>query len=364
MTPVTSSARTLLGYLGAWLVVGAAMAGLLVLTGTASWASALAFALPVSVVYGLVAASAYYVCRSMPMPSRRLGQTVVVFGGASLACGLLWNALCHAWNQMAAALAAILGLGPRASSELLVISEQMAILLFVSGSSLYLLSLLAHDLLIALADVRQAQASAAEAQVQARNAELQVLRSQINPHFLFNSLNSISALTSIDATAARAMTLELAQFFRMTLALSEQGHIALSEEIALCEHYLAIEKLRFGAKLQTDLQISDPARAALIPPMLLQPCVENAIKHGIRDLTEGGTITICATTRDAWLHISILNPVDATPGSSTGNGTGLNNIRRRLESLYGHQARVSVTRSADTFALQLTLPLRILEQPA
>ena len=357
MTPVTSHVRSLMVYLMAWLLAGVLMAAFLVGTHDAYWWAALAFALPVCIAYGFVAASAYYVCRSLPVQQRRSVQTAVVFGTASLLSGGLWTLLCQAWNKLGDLLAVALGFDPNVGGELITISQEMTIMLLLLASALYLISLLMHDVLMVADKLRLAQTHEAESRVLARDAELQVLRTQINPHFLFNSLNSISALTSIDAAAARHMTLELAAFFRQTLVLSEKEKIPLTDEIALCEHFLAIEKVRFGAKLLSEIEVSDAAQNVLLPPMLLQPCVENAVKHGIRNMSEGGCVTLRAWVRERWLYVVIENPVDPNQPSGESTGMGLRNIQRRLATLYGDRARVLWTRVAEKFTVEIVIPV-------
>jgi LytS/YehU family sensor histidine kinase len=184
-----------------------------------------------------------------------------------------------------------------------------------------------------------------------------MLRTQINPHFLFNSLNSISALTGFDPSAAREMTVDLAQFFRRTLALAERERITLGEEVVLCEHFLAIEKRRFGAKLNAELRVSPAAAECLLPPMTLQPLLENAIKHGIRQVDGGGTIAVDALVRDGWLHLAVVNPVAREDVPASGHGVGLKNIRERLAVLYGARARIGWQRSETQFAIEINLPI-------
>jgi LytS/YehU family sensor histidine kinase len=152
------------------------------------------------------------------------------------------------------------------------------------------------------------------------------------------------------------MTVDLAQFFRRTLALAERERITLGEEVALSEHFLAIEKRRFGAKLAAELRVSPEAAECLLPPMTLQPLLENAIKHGIRQVDGGGTIAVDALVRDGWLHVAVTNPVprDGTPAS--GHGVGLKNIRERLAVLYGPRARIAWQRSQTQFAIEINLP--------
>lgn len=349
MHPILSDVRKLLWYMAAWLLIGVFIGAVLVTADLARWANALFFSVPVSLVYGFVASSAYYVCRSLPIARRHLLLVVAVFGAASIVSGFVWLALCQAWN--------LIGRTVGEDWTSIFISQHLAVALFVAGFVFYLLSILAHDVLIVIENVRVAERREAESRMLARDAELQVLRSQINPHFLFNSLNSISALTTFDGQAARAMTIELAQFFRQTLALSEKTRIPLADEISLCESFLAIEKIRFGNKLETEIHVADNALHAFIPPMILQPLVENAIKHGIRDLVDGGVIRITGFVRDQWLHVSIENPVDANPSAIAGNGLGLRNLQQRFATTYGAKARVAWTTSNGEFLVEMAMPL-------
>jgi LytS/YehU family sensor histidine kinase len=314
----------------------------------ADWWRALLFAVPPCLAYGFVALSAYYVCRAQPLAQRSLAKVVGVFAAASLlsACG--WLLLAAAWNALGTAFGRDEGW--------IALTPNVRIMLFAAGAGLYLMSLLAHDVLIAVENMQQAAAREAESRVLAREAELQALRAQINPHFLFNSLNSISALTSFDPAEARAMTIDLAQFFRQTLALSEREEISLVEELELCRHYLGIEQRRFGDKLAVDMRIDASARDCTLPPMLLQPMLENALKHGIRHLDERGIVVVEALAHSGWLHLAVRNPVAEDAPPSEGTGTGLRNIRERLGVLYGDRARMQWRREAGQFAVELAVP--------
>lgn len=348
MHPIFSDNRRLLWYVVAWLSVGLFIAALLTLTGLAAWERAVVFAVPVALVFGFESLSAYYLCRTLPYAQRRWPTAIAAFGGASLLSGLYLLAACYLWNN--------LGRSFVEEQGFIALPPHLAVMLFAVGVVFYLVSIFAHDVLIAFESVREAAQREAESRVLARDAELQLLRAQINPHFLFNSLNSISALTSIDAKAAREMTIALAQFFRQTLALSEMEKIPLADEIALCENFLAIEKNRFGKKLGSVIRADDNARACLIPPMALQPLVENAIKHGIRNLDDSGIIVVDAVERDGWLHVSIANPVGECSVCGEGNGLGLRNIRERFAVLYGERARITWKRDEEQFVVEMTLP--------
>jgi two-component system, LytTR family, sensor histidine kinase AlgZ len=349
MHPFLADPRKLLWYELAWISGAAGFAALLRLDDQATWAGALGFAVPLSVVWSFDALSAYYLCRSQPYAQRRWPVTLGLFFGASLLSALVWLGAGETWNALGGELVR--------GQPFVVMTSAGWVIFFAAGFAMYLLSLLAHDVLVAFETVQEAARREAESRVLARDAELQMLRTQINPHFLFNSLNSISALTGFDPAAAREMTVDLAQFFRRTLALAERERIPLGEEVALSEHFLAIEKRRFGAKLKADLRIAPEAAQCQLPPMTLQPLLENAIKHGIRQVDGGGTIEVEALVRDGWLHICVLNPVCNDGPPASGHGVGLKNIRERLAVLYGARARIAWQRTATQFAIEINLPV-------
>jgi len=352
MHPLLADFRRLQAYLAAWLVVAAAIAALLHLTGRGGWAGAFLFSAPICLLYGFDALSAYWVCRTQPMVRRRVGSLLGVFGGTALLSGLAWLGVGVAWDALARL---VFG------RALVTLEPAGWILWFAGGTLMYLLSLLAHDVLLAVEQAQEAAAREAASRVLAREAELQVLRTQIDPHFLFNSLNSISALTTIDPAAAREMTVDLAQFFRRTLALADRERIALADEVSLCRHFLAIEQRRFGRKLRAELRIAPDAEPCLLPPMTLQPLLENAIKHGIRHLEEGGLITVDATRAAGALRLVVANPVpaEALPPARAGahdRGVGLANLRERLAALYGARGRVEWRAAGGRFEIALELP--------
>jgi len=228
--------------------------------------------------------------------------------------------------------------------------------LFVTGVLLYVLSVAFHYMLLAEQASREAQERALEARVLARDAELKALRAQVNPHFLFNCLHSISALTSVDAGKAREMCILLADFLRTTLRVGGQPAITLEEELALIRGYLAIEKVRFGARVTMEEQIEKDALGLLLPPLLLQPLVENAIRHGIANLPEGGVIGVNVRRNTSSVSIVVENSFDPDTPSKLKTGLGLDNVRRRLHARYGDDASVSYGANGNVFSVKLRLP--------
>lgn len=348
MHPILSRPRRLLWYVLAWIIPGILLAWALVTAHSVAWNSALFFALPAVHVYGFILTSSYYVCLSLPIRQRTAVRVIAVFGSASLLSSLLWVMLCVFWSKIIGDVA-----GHPGSA---LIDRQLIILLFVAAVLLYLVSLLAHDVFIAFDNIRSAERQQIASQLQAREAELQMLRSQINPHFLFNSLNSISALTSINAAAARDMAIELGSFYRKTLALSEKTQISLGEEVELCQYFLAIEKIRFGEKLQVSWAIDPATLTAQVPAMFMQPLIENAIKHGIYNFSDGGVVQIKSVIENCWLHIAISNPVDTESPNAIGTATGLKNFKARIHTLYQERARISWYKAHNNFYLDIIFP--------
>jgi two-component system, LytTR family, sensor kinase len=190
----------------------------------------------------------------------------------------------------------------------------------------------------------------------AREAELFKLRQQLQPHFLFNSLNSINALIALRPQQAREMVLKLSDFLRGTLKREDQQWILLPEEMQYLQLYLDIEKVRFGHRLSTDINTDDNAATLKLPPMLLQPVVENAIKYGLYDTTDAITIAISAWQSDDTLYIEVRNPFDPTLQAPAGTGFGLASIQRRLYLLFGRQDLLETNANENIFTTLIKVP--------
>ncbi len=191
-----------------------------------------------------------------------------------------------------------------------------------------------------------------------KDAELLKLRQQLQPHFLFNSLNSISALAGTQPEKARHMIQQLSDFLRGTLKKEEHQQVSLQEEVHHLQLYLDIEKVRFGHRLQTSLEIDDQAAAMQVPVLLLQPVVENAIKFGLYDTTEEVLIRIKADgIKEDMLEILVENPYDpATTIAIQGTGFGLASIARRLYLLYARQDLIRTSKTDKLFTTYILIP--------
>lgn len=348
MHPLLTHWRGLATYLVAAMLAGLALAGLLAATDRAPLGWALAWALPLTVLLAFAALSLYYVCRAQAFGPGRWPGAIASRAAAMLLLAGAAVALAAGWNAT--------GLALGRDAGLVALPPIGWVMTFVACLGWFLLAMLAHDVLLAVEATQAATLRETEARLLARDMELQLLRLQIDPHFLFNSLNSISALTSFDPAAARQMAIALAHFFRQTLALAGQERIRLEDELGLIEHYLAIERQRLGDKLRSAVDAQPDTLAALLPPLTLQPLVENALKHGLRALCDGGLVQIQALVRDGWLHLAVRNPVPAEPTREPGLGHGLRHLRERLAAQYRDRARVSWGATSDGFAVEISIP--------
>jgi two-component system, LytTR family, sensor kinase len=196
-----------------------------------------------------------------------------------------------------------------------------------------------------------------DAEKLSRDAELYKLRQQLQPHFLFNSLNSISALIGSNPVQARSMIHQLSDFLRTTLRKEEEQWVKLEEELQSLELYLEIEKVRFGHRLSTSIEHDEQSGQLLIPPMLLQPVVENAIKFGLYDTTENVTIYISVKTENEMLKVKVQNPFDPETASPRhGTGFGLNSVKRRLYLLFARTDLVETSSRDHVFTTTINIP--------
>ncbi|MFN0158695.1 MAG: sensor histidine kinase [Bacteroidota bacterium] len=348
MHPILADAQNRLIYLVAWTIIGLLLAALLAIPGDLPLADAVVFSVPLALVYGFVCLSARYLCGAFPIERTHWLQLLTIHLIAAGLSSALWILFMTLWGNILAQVQMFSAL-----AELPAVTIRIW---FGSGMLLFLLAVAVHYLIAAFEASRDAERRSLELRILAQSAELRTLRTQIHPHFLFNSLNSISALTSSDPAGARAMTLRLAGFLRTTLSLGAKDAITLPEEISLVNEYLAIERVRFGSRLQVECSIEPEIMENKLPPLLLQPLIENAIKHGIAHLIEGGTITIRATGGVNRMKIAITNPLDADTGPMPGAGLGIRNVKERLERLYGNDARIDIARDANSFTVELIIP--------
>jgi two-component system sensor histidine kinase AlgZ len=348
MHPILSSPGRVAAYLVIWPPLGGLLAASLALQGVLSWPLAIAFGVPLSVGYAFLCLSAWYVSRGLPVDRVDAARIIVTGCAAAFVSSAVWLLAARGWLAVVGSF-----LRPEDIGNAF---RRSAPTLFAFGFLLYLLAIAVSYLAAVFEASRDAERRGLELQVQAREAELRALRAQLDPHFLFNSLQSISALTTVDPSAARRMCLLLADFLRDTLALGARERIPLASEVALATRFLAIEQVRFGDRLRVEVETVG-ADDCVMPPLLLQPLVENAVTHGVAHVLEGGVVRIRAECRAAMLAITVDNPCDADRPAGEGTGLGLRNVRARLRTLYGTDAYLSIEENGGRFRSRLELPL-------
>ena len=189
---------------------------------------------------------------------------------------------------------------------------------------------------------RQQEISNLKLEAAKQKAELSSLKSQMNPHFMFNSLNNIRALIDEDPKVAKKSINELSNLLRASLNTKKQNLISLADELKLVEDYLSLEKIRFEQRLKINFKVANQSLTFLVPPMLLQTLVENGIKHGISKLKAGGEITLTANIKNKILTIVIVNDGEYKPKIGESSGTGLNNSKKRIELLYSAKSSLTI----------------------
>jgi two-component system, LytTR family, sensor histidine kinase AlgZ len=347
MHPIFREPRHLAGYLAGWVVLAILLAAVLTQLGM-GWLEALVLLVPVFLVYAFVCLSALYVCRATPLRGSAILRVLASSALAAFVSGALLLGFARAWIV-------ILSSVPTFAAAVSRYDEQFPFL-FAVGVLLFLLSIAVHHAVIAIEAARQAEQERLQLEVLTKEAELRALRAQIDPHFLYNSLNSISALTTSDPVGARRMCTLLGDFLRSTVSVSDHHRIRLADELALADRFLDIEQVRFGSRLRVERHIDEAAAECRVPPLILQPLVENAVTHGIADLLEGGVIRMDVVRDEDRLSIAIENPRDQDAPSPKGVGVGLENVRRRLAAMFGASARLDTRSEPERFRVEIELP--------
>jgi hypothetical protein len=333
MHPILASARRVTIYAGVWAVIAAGLVYAMWQSAGFAWRDAARGLVPACAFEAFLCLTPWYLCRVRPMRQveRALPPALVaaaMAGGVFLAVARLAS--------------------PALAAQSLV--------LFALGALLYLLSTGVHYAVVATLEQREAEQRAEEARTLARESQLQALKFQLNPHFLFNSLHSIAALTTIDGQRAREMCVRLSEFLRAGLGLGDRESIPLREELSLARSYLAVERVRFGDRLRVEESIAAESEDCMVPALILQPLVENAVKHGVASLLEGGAIRLSARRNGAGVAIEIENEYekeDAPPGRG---GIGLAHVQRRLSVRYGGDASFDARAEAAVYRVSLRLP--------
>ncbi len=348
MHPVLARRVRLDLYLAAWIPVAVLLTAALAIPDRRPWWEAVALGLPLTLFAAFMSLAQWPLTRALPFDrSEPIRFIATHFVSLVVSVGV--------WLFAGAVESRVLEMLPwfgRALERYRLDAPTLSVI----GALLFIVVTMLHYLMITFEDARDAERSALEAQVQTRDAELRALRAQINPHFLFNGLNAVASLAGSDPQGARTMCVMLADFLRRSLALGGHRKIPLAQELDLAERYLNIERVRFGDRLRLEVELDPDAAHCVVPPLLLQPLVENAVTHGIAHSITGGVVRVAARRAAGRLEITIENPAESDRPSSRGSGTGLVNVRSRLASMHPGATRVECREADGRYRVDVSLP--------
>jgi sensor histidine kinase YesM len=345
--PITHSRRNLIIYGLFWVLV-AAMHGTFFYTFfdatiTLSVVDAALYAL----FYGLLGLGLWYAVRYSQMETHNIGSLLLNhLTAVSITLSLL---LLFGYFSMKSI--------PFINADYGEFFNRTLIWRIFTGIVEYVLLILVYYLIMYYANFIDKINKESELKTSVKVAELDALKSQINPHFLFNSLNSISALTVSESNKAREMIIKLSEFLRFSISEKPDSLRHFGDELENISRYLDIEMIRFGDKLEVKHDIAKKCHNSRVPSLILQPIIENAVKHGLSESLDKVEIKITADCFHGYLKIQVENDYDPVqPRRTNGSGIGLQNISQRMKLIYGRQDLVHVGSENNKFLVTLTFP--------
>ncbi len=349
MHPFFNSTNRILALTTVWLLLTVSICMLLSQVSAAPLIDCLVLFVPLYLLCVIFIIPNYYVCRGLP-----LGQTSwpVLIGSHLLMlfviltlwvlAGQLFTDLLEAFDRPLV-WSALFDSSLRINASIVVLQFEVLVLI--------------HYLYFALEKSREIEKAALQQKLLISQAELQALRATVHPHFLFNSLNTLANIALSAPEKAHRFCLLIAEFLRYSVAYSNKSAATLGDEVEHMQNYLGIERERFGERLQITFDIDDSLLSVDVPPLLLFPVVENAIKHGIDSCLEGGLLSIVARRGEDTLIIEVTNPVDEMGRKLRGAGHGLSSVEQRLKNIYSERARLNTKRESGRFTAQIYLPI-------
>lgn len=344
--PITGARRSVLIYSLIWLLI-AAIQGLLfyyVLDFPA--VVVISDTLLSTVSFALLGLLAWYPARYIPFHRSAPFNSLL----AHLAAGILVLAI---WAVISIGLLSAIFAHQAEYQEFL---DRTLVQRVVLGTVFYLVLVLVYYLVSSSQKLSERAEQEKQLRELVRDAELNMLKAQINPHFLFNSLNSISSLTMSNPEEARDMIIRLSDFLRYSLKHRENEYVPLKEELGRMTDYLAIEKVRFGEKLLFDFNISDNCEQFPVPTMIFQPLFENAIRHSVYESTSPVQIRFTCTPEGEYMRVQISNDYDPGVPARRGTGVGLQNVRQRIKLAYKERGSVSWKGENGVFEVSILFP--------
>lgn len=349
MHPFLNTFNRLLLLLAGWMLLTASICGLLSTVFASTLLDSLLLFAPLYLLCLVLILPNYYICRGLP-----LGQTpwLMLLGSHALTLVVIAGL----WSFVGQGYAGYLDTISQSPAFTQLFTNSQPMNLTIVAIQFEIVVLL-HYLFFAVEKTRDLEQAALQQKLMISQAELQTLKATVHPHFLFNALNTLANISLSAPEQAHRFCLLIAEFLRYSVAYSKKSLVTLGDELEHVQNYLGIERERFGSRLQTRFELDDRFNDVSVPPLLLFPVVENAIKHGIDSRIEGGTLTISTRESGGLLVVEVANPVDELGRKLKGTGHGLASVERRLRSRYGDKALLKTIREAGAFRVQMFLPV-------
>jgi sensor histidine kinase YesM len=289
----------------------------------------------------------WYVCKSIHLDPKNFANILLRHLISALSMVSLWLLISYGYTLL------INYINPDAGYSSYFLDS--IYLLTGAGFFLYFIGILFHYTVLIQQQAQETRERLSRSELTAREAQLRALHTSINPHFLFNSLTALSTLTKKEPDQAQKISLQLSEFLRYNLRYEQKQFSTISEELENIENYLAIEQIRLGERLIIDMDVDKDVQSAKTIPFILLPLVENAVKHGIQQQVEGGTLHLKIYPQDEYICIRVRNPVDEEK-SVKGMGLGLITLKKRLVAEYGNRFRLKIDHHDSMFTVDLKIP--------
>ncbi len=346
LNPILKNRRYTMGYIGVWLLISATQIGMTIYFYDGNFLISFGESLVFNSLYAIIGIGIWYPVYYTDLEKNRISNFLTNhLASSSLAVGIwLW-------------------LGYISLSTIFKDQPQYLTRLNNSipprigfGYLLYIVLISNYYLIIYYQNFKDKLTRESELKALVKESELSSLKSQINPHFLFNSLNSINALTMISPEKAQEMVINLSDFLRYSLSNKKETLTTFENELKNIERYLKIEKIRFGNRLFVQHQIAEETKPLLLPGLILQPIIENAIKYGVYESTDQSNITIESSYKNQTLYVKVCNEYDPNFLVKKGAGIGLRNVSSRLKILYNQNSLIKISKSTNIFEITLQFP--------
>jgi len=344
--PITGNRRSILIYSLVWLMVAATLGILYLYVFDFPRTVVIGDALLSSLLFGFTGLLAWYPTRYIPFQQQSPVYSIVAHFGAGII-------VLGAWVLLSLGLLNVIF--SKQETYIDVLNQSIAWRASLGGL-IYLVLVLIYYLVSNNQKLQERSQQEERLKGLVREAELNMLKSQINPHFLFNSLNSISSLTMTNPDEARDMIIKLSDFLRYSLKHRENEYVPLDEELGRMKDYLAIEKVRFGEKLLYEFKISGECEEFPVPTMIFQPLFENAIRHSVYESVVPVTVRFSCTREEEYMKAEISNDYDPLVPSKKGTGVGLQNVRQRVALAYREKGSVYWSGENGVFSVSILFP--------